>query len=330
MVPIRRPAILLTLLLVVAACAPRAASPAGQPSPTAAASATASVQAAYPLTLTDDAGRTVTIEAEPARVVSLAPSNTEIVCALEACDLLVGVPEFRDGHPPDVLEAIADLPVVVTFGPIDRERVIATDPDLVLAAGNELTPSDDIAALADLGLDVLVLYPETLAEVAADVTLVGAALGRADAAASVVADMEGRIAAVSELVAGRERPRTFYEVSVFEGSIYTAGDDSFLASLIDAAGGEPVLGDALSTTISLEALVAADPELILLGDASYDPTITAESVAQRPGWGEMAAVRDGRVVPVSEDLLITRPGPRIVDGLEALARHIHPDAFEGS
>ena len=330
MVPTRRLAILLTLLTALAACAAPAASPSAPPPPTVEGSATASAAPTYPLTLTDDADRSVTIEAEPERIVSLAPSNTEIVCALDACDALVGVPEFRDGYPPEILESIADLPVVVTFGPIDREAVVATDPDLVLAAGNELTPSDDIAALADLGLDVLVLYPESLAEVAADVTLVGAAIGRAEEAASVVADMEERTGEIREAVADRERPRTFYEVSIFEGTIYTAGDDSFLSSLIDEAGGEPIVGDALSTAISIEALVAADPELILLGDASYDPTITAESVAQRPGWGEMSAVRDGRVVPVSEDLLITRPSHRIVDGLEALARHIHPDAFEGS
>jgi iron complex transport system substrate-binding protein len=330
MVPTRRLAILLTVLTAVAACAAPAASPSAPPSPTVDASATASAAAAYPLTLTDDAGRSVTIEAEPERVVSLAPSNTEIVCALDACEELVGVPEFRDGYPPEVLETIADLPVVVTFGPIDREAVVATDPDLVLAAGNELTPSDDIAALAELGFDVVVLYPESLAEVVADITLVGAALGRSEEAASVAGDMEDRIGAVREAVADREPPRTFYEVSIFEGTIYTAGDDSFLASLIEEAGGEPIVGDALSTSISLEALVTADPELILLGDATYDPTITPESVAERPGWGEMSAVRDGRVVPVMEDLLITRPGPRIVDGLEALARHIHPDAFEGS
>jgi iron complex transport system substrate-binding protein len=331
MVSTRRLAIpLLTVLLAVSACASPTASPARQPAPSAPTSAPASVPGDYPVSLIDDAERTVTIEAEPDRIVSLAPSNTEIVCALDACDALVGVPEFRDGHPPEVLETIADMPVVVTFGPIDREAVIATAPDLVLAAGNELTPSDDIAALAELGLDVLVLYPESLAEVAADVTLVGAALGRAEEAASVVANMEERIGEVREVVADRERPRTFYEVSIFEGTIYTAGEDSFLASLIDEAGGEPIVGDALSTAISIEALVAADPELILLGDATYDPTITAESVAQRPGWGEMTAVRDGRVVPVSEDLLITRPSHRIVDGLVALARHIHADAFEGS
>jgi iron complex transport system substrate-binding protein len=141
--------------------------------------------------------------------------------------------------------------------------------------------------------------------------------------------MEARIATVETAVAGLDAPRTFYEVSVFEGTIYTAGEGSFLASLIETAGGEPITGDALSTAIELEELVAADPELILLGDATYDPSITAESVAERPGWETMTAVADGRVVVMADDVVITRPGPRIVDGLEALARAIHPGALEG-
>jgi iron complex transport system substrate-binding protein len=116
-------------------------------------------------------------------------------------------------------------------------------------------------------------------------------------------------------------------VGVFEGSIYTAGRDSFLASLISLAGGEPITGDPASTAIQLEDLIAADPQLILLGDAAYDPTITPASVTARPGWGEMTAVKDGRIVIVLDDVVITRPGPRIVDGLEALAKAIHPELF---
>jgi len=197
----------------------------------------------------------------------------------------------------------------------------------VLAAGNELTPSAVIDQLADLGLSVLVLYPESLDEVTADIELVGMAIGQQDEATAVVETMDARTAAVEEAVAGLERPRTFYEVGVFEGIIYTAGEGSFLASLIDTAGGEPITGDALSTAIEIEDLVAADPELILLGDATYDETITPESVAARPGWNGMTAAEDERVVVVTEDVVITRPGPRIVDGLEALARHIHPEAF---
>ncbi|MDQ3148691.1 MAG: ABC transporter substrate-binding protein [Chloroflexota bacterium] len=306
------------LLFLLGACAPSpssstAAPPTSQPS---------SVAAAFPLTLTDDAGREVTLEAEPQRIVSLAPSNTEIVCAIDACDRLVGVTDFDD-YPADVVE----IDKVVTMAQVDVEAVVAAEPDLVLAAGNELTPTAIIDQIADLGVPVLVLYPESLDEVSANIELVGMAVGRDGEAAALVGEMATRVEAVEEAVADLERPRTFYEVSVFEGTIYTAGEGSFLASLIETAGGAPVIGDALSTSIELEDLVAADPELILLGDATYDPTITPETVAQRQGWETMTAVDDGRVVVVSEDVVITRPGPRIVDGLEALARAIQPDAF---
>lgn len=316
---------LVPLILVLAtACQPSAS---GSPSPSHSASLAPSGSAAagvtYPQTLTDDAGRGVELAAEPERIVSLAPSNTEIVCALDACGRLVGVTDFDD-YPAEV----ADVPDVVIGAVVDVELVVAADPDLVLAAGNELTPSAVIDQLAELGYPVLVLYPETLEAVLDNIELVGLAINAVDAAAAVTGDMADRIAAVREAVAGEPAPRTFYEVGVFEGAIYTAGEDSFLAGLIDTAGGEPITGDPLSTAIALEDLVAADPELILLGDAAYDPTVTPESVAARPGWEGMTAVTSGRVEVVEEDPVITRPGPRIVDGLEALARHIHPDAFD--
>ena len=327
---------LLALALLLAACS-QAASPSAEPSatsatsapPSAAPSAAASVETAtaYPLTLSDDAGRSVTLEADPERIVSLAPSNTEIVCALGACDQLVGVNDFRDGLPDDVLAELEDVPDVASFTGVDAEAVVAADADLVLAAGNELTSSADIATLTDLGLPVIVLYPESLAEVYADIELIGEAIDAQQDAAELVAGMQDRVVAVEAAVADRPRPRTFYEVGLFEGVIYTAGEDSFLAALITTGGGDPITGDPLSTSIQLEELVAADPELILLGDAAYDPTITPESVAARPGWGEMTAVAEGRVLAMPEDVLITRPGPRIVDGLEALAAAIHPDAF---
>jgi cobalamin transport system substrate-binding protein len=321
--------VFLLLGLLLAACQQTATAPASA-SDTATATATPTPEPAvsYPLTLTDDAGREVVIEVEPERIVSLAPSNTEIACALDACDRLVGVPEYKVGYPEDVLATIENLPVVVSFGPVDREAIVASEPDLILAAGNELTPSTDIEALADLGYPVLVLYPESLDEVTADIELVGEALDRQAEAAEVTAAMATRVAAVADAVADSERPRTFYEVSIFEGTIYTAGADSFLASLIDIAGGEPITGDALTTAIALEDLVEADPEVILLGDAAYDQTITADAVAARSGWDGMTAVVDGRVIPLPEDILITRPGPRIVDGLEAMAQAIHPEAFD--
>jgi iron complex transport system substrate-binding protein len=296
--------------------------------PSLAATPTPIPATTYPVTLTDDEGREVTLDAEPERIVSLAPSNTEIVCALGACDRIVGVNDFRDGFPDDVLAELEDVPNVASFTGVDREAVVDVEPDLVLAAGNNLTAPADIAALDELGYPVLVLYPESLDEVYADIELVGEALDAQVKAADVVTGMRHRVAAVEEAVAGEDRPRTFYEVSLFSGSIYAAGEGSFLASLIEIAGGDPILGDATTTAIQLEDLVEADPEVILLGDAAYDPSITAESVAQRQGWGEMTAVVEGRVIPMPEDILITRPGPRIVDGLQALAHAIHPETFD--
>jgi cobalamin transport system substrate-binding protein len=324
------PPLVLTLLVVACAPAGSGGSSPGTPShqPSTPATATPEPATVYPLTLTDDAGREVTLEAEPQRIVSLAPSNTEIVCALGACDRLVGVPEYQVGYPDDVAASVADLPIVVSFGPVDREAIVAAEPDLVLAAGNELTSTEDIDALTDLGLPVISLYPESLDEVSGDVELVGEALDAQAEAAEVTAGMAETIAEVETAVAGEATPRTFYEESVFEGTIYTAGEDSFLASLIETAGGDPITGDAATTAIQLEDLVTADPEVIVLGDVIYDPTITAETVAARPGWKDMTAVVDGRVIPLPEAILVTRPGPRIVEGLEALARVIHPDAFD--
>ena len=319
----------LIVLLASACAAPPVATP--NPSADAASRAPSAEPSAspppFPVTLTDDAGRDLVLDEEPMRIVSLAPSNTEIVCALEACDRLVGVTDFDD-YPPEV----SDVPDVVVAASVDVELVVAAEPDLVLAAGNELTPTAVIEQLDGLGLPVLVLYPETLDAVYADIQLIGAALGRGPAASELVASMQGRVTDVVEAVEGAARPLTLYEVFHAEGTTYTAGDGSFLASLLDLAGATPLTGDAQGV-IDAEALVAADPELVLLGTASYDPSLSdpevaLETVRARAGWSDLSAVRDGAVIPYLDDITTTRPGPRIVDGLEALARAIHPDRFE--
>ena len=307
---------LLLIAVLVSACTASSA-----PSSPSQSSATGSV------TLTDDAGREVTLAGPAQRIVSLAPSNTEIVCALDACDRLVGVTDFDD-FPTEVV----DLPKVVVQTQVDLERLVAAEPDLVLAAGNELTPSSVIERIEDLGVPVLVLYPESLDEVYADIELVGDAIDRRAEANELVDGLRVRVAAVEDAVAGVSAPLTLYEVFHAEGTTYTAGEGSFLASLLALAGAEPVTGDA-EGVMGAEELAAADPELILLGTASYDsaladPAAALDAVRARPGWGELAAVRDGNVIPYLADIVTTRPGPRIVDGLEALARAIHPDRFD--
>lgn len=322
-----------SILVLAAACsAPPSGTPASSTSASVSSAASASMtedpeSPMYPVTVVDDAGRELTLEALPERIVSLAPSNTEIVCALGACDRLVGVTDFDD-YPAEVAE-IDDVVIAAT---VDVELVVDAEPDLVLAAGNELTPTPVIDQLDELGLPVLVLYPETLEQVYADITLVGEVLGATERAEDVTDDMRERAAAVSTAVDGAERPATLYEVFYAEGSTYTAGEGSFLASMLELAGAEPVTGDAQGL-IGTEDLVAADPELILLGTASYDAGLAdadaaLSAVGARPGWADLAAVRDGAVVPYLDDILTTRPGPRIVDGLEALARAIHPDRFD--
>jgi len=307
---------LLLIAVLVSAC-----TASSTPSSPSQSSATGSV------TLTDDAGREVTLAGPAQRIVSLAPSNTEIVCALDACDRLVGVTDF-DNFPTEVV----DLPKVVVQTQVDLERLVAAEPDLVLAAGNELTPSSVIERIEDLGVPVLVLYPESLDEVYADIELVGDAIDRRAEANELVDGLRVRVAAVEDAVAGVSAPLTLYEVFHAEGTTYTAGEGSFLASLLALAGAEPVTGDA-EGVMGAEELAAADPELILLGTASYDsaladPAAALDAVRARPGWGELAAVRDGNVIPYLADIVTTRPGPRIVDGLEALARAIHPDRFD--
>jgi iron complex transport system substrate-binding protein len=316
-----------TLALVACSAPPAASTPTTSPPSSTAASPAASAATAYPMTLTDDSGREVEIAAAPQRIVSLAPSNTEIVCALGACDRLVGVTDFDD-YPDEV----TGVPDVVIGAQVDVERVVDAEPDLVLAAGNEITPTAVIDQLVDLGLPVVAVYPDSLEGVYDDIELVGTALG-VPGAPALVADMKDRVASVVAAVAGADRPRTLYEVFYAEGTLYTAGDGSFLAALVDLAGGTAVVGDAQGA-LDPEHLVEAAPELILLGSASYDESLATPedalaTVAARPGWAELPAVTSGRVVPFLDDIVTTRPGPRIVDGLEALARAIHPDAFDG-
>lgn len=326
--PLRRLAGTLALaLLPLSACAQ--SSEATSPSPDASAppAAAGSPSASAALTLTDDAGRTVSLDDTPQRIASLAPSNTEIVCALDACDLLVGVTDFDD-YPAEV----ADVPKVVVQTQVDLEQLVAAEPDLVLAAGNELTPSSVIEQIDGLGIPVLVLYPESLDGVYRDIELVGDVLGERPAADDLVAHLRARVTEVTDAVEGAPRPRTLYEVFHAEGTTYTAGEGSFLASLLELAGAAPVTGDA-EGVLEAEELTAADPELVLLGTASYDPALAdpeaaLAAVAARPGWADLTAVRDRRVAPYLEDIVTTRPGPRIVEGLEALARAIHPDRFD--
>jgi iron complex transport system substrate-binding protein len=301
--------VLLALTVPLAACAGSGPTPAAAPEPQA-------------VTLTDDIGNVVEIAGPAGSLVSLAPSNTEIAFALGLGERLVGVTDFCD-YPPEALE-------IEKIGGVEPnlEQIVALDPDLVLAIGGEPDPPI-IGQLQDLGLTVLVLKPSDLETLYHDIELVGQATGTEQRAAELVAEMQARIAAVTAVTAdATERPLVFYELDGTDPTKpWTAGAGSWHDEFIQMAGGINLAGGQESPWVQLNAeeIVAQDPDVILLGDAAWGTT--PESVAERPGWDVIAAVQNGRVYPI-DDNLISRPGPRVVEGIEELARLIHPELFE--
>ena len=309
-----RPALAAAFLLVaLLACQ----SPAAAPTPSPAT--TASAPPAYPLSLVDDEGTTVVLDAEAERVVSLSPAITETVFALGAGDRLVGGTDFDD-YPPEA----AAVPDVVANVRVLLEQIVELEPDLVLAAGNNFTPAADISRLRELRLPVLVTYADSMDGALHDIRLIGSALDADTEAERIIDGMEARVAEVSGAVEKiDDRPRVFYELGA-EPQLYGPAPDSFVADLIALAGGEPITtNDPAVFTISLERLVSLDPEVIVLGDANYGTC--PGDVTGRPGWGSMTAVREGAIVPV-DDIIVTRPGPRLGEGLAALTLAIHPEA----
>jgi iron complex transport system substrate-binding protein len=272
---------------------------------------------AYPLTLTDDEGTAVTLPEAPQKIVSLTPATTETLFAIGAGPRLVGGTD-ADDYPP----AASAIPPVVKLGKVDVEKIVGLAPGLVLAGGDGFTPPDVIAQLRSLHIPVVVEYAATVADVMRDIQLTGLAAGDPGPANDLADSMTQQLEAIRAATDGVERPSVFYEIDA-TSAIYTAADQSFLAEMLSIAGGEPVTtGSTTAYDIPLEKLIAANPAIILLGDAAYG--VTADQVAARSGWKTIAAVRDHRILPVN-DTVITRPGPRLIEGLVDLVRAIHPE-----
>ncbi|MCI0347321.1 MAG: ABC transporter substrate-binding protein [Chloroflexi bacterium] len=312
---------LLPVILFIAACGASGGTlqnvPTGTPSPATNPSATPAVTATPgPVTLTDDEGTTVVIPDAPQAIVSLTPAATEILFAIGAGDRVVAKVEDITPYPP----AADDLPVVATFEGTDVEHIVGLEADLVIAGGLGFTPPDAVTQLRGLDIPVVVVYADDVETALADIELIGQAAWAADAAQALSGEMRADLDALAALTADLPKPRVFYEIDA-TSAIYTAPADSVYAEMLALAGSDPITTDA-SYVISIEQLVAADPEIILLGDGAYG--VTAEQVAARPAWDEMTAVVNGDIFPV-DDVVITRPGPRLVDGLRALIAAIHPD-----
>jgi iron complex transport system substrate-binding protein len=270
------------------------------------------------ITVEDDVGNVITLGAVPERIVSLAPSHTETLYALGLGDKVVGVTEYCN-YPPEAAEKTQ----VGSFTTIDLEQVVGLEPDLVLATTMHM--AETVPALQDRGITVFVIDPQTVSDVLDAIGRIGQVTGSDEAAEALIADMQARIDAVQEKIKDAPRPKVFWELGA---ELYTVGPNTFIDDLITRAGGENVAADADTSwpQLSVEAIILKAPDVIVLADHNYGQT--AEMVGDRPGWEDIRAVQEGNIIEITDDDIVSRPGPRLVEGLEFLAKALHPDLFE--
>lgn len=257
--------------------------------------------------LKDDRGATVTLQQSPARVVSLLPSLTEAVCALNACERLVGVDRWSNWP-----QSIQGLPKVGGLDDANLELIVALKPDLVLASAASRLSS----RLRALGIPVAEFEAQTLEDVPRVLNGIGTLLGREQDAAQAWSQIQADMAAAKMRVPKQAQGvRVYFEVA---SAPYAAGESSFIGQLWATLGGRNIVTSNLGPFPKLnpEFVVKADPDLIIL--AQQD----AAKLAQRPGWAGMRAIRQGQIcaLPAQDYDLLARPGARLGQAAEVLAR----------
>jgi len=286
--------VLLSIVLVLTACSPTGQTP---------------TQYVF-----DDLGRLVAINGTPQRIVSLAPSNTEILFALGVGEKVVGVTDWCD-YPSEALEKEK----VGSYDTPDVEKIVALNPDLVLVAYG--TTMDVINNLVGLGLTVFGIKTTDLDDLLDDIRTVGNITGEKVEALALTSEMESRIEAVTDETSElEERPSVFY--IVWHDPLWTAGSETFIHELIEKGGGVNMCQNITGyTTISIEEVVARNPEVIIASEWSFEWAMNETSL------NSTDARQNGRIYQGDDDL-VQRPGPRLVEGLEWFAYFIHPEIFE--
>jgi iron complex transport system substrate-binding protein len=312
-VQVRRFVAIVATALVLAGCAHGATTPsAGSKSP--------SSRTAFPITVRDDDGVDVTIRSAPQRIVTFAPSNTEIVFALGLGSRLVGVSGKFDNYP----SAARSIPSIGGSGDFgvdpNVEKVVALHPDLMLtiSGGDQWKKR-----LRDLGVVVFTINATGFDDLLHDIRTVGEITGATRAADQLTAGMAAQAQSIQSKVSAEPAVTCFFEA--YYPPLTTVGPRTFIFDLLKRAGCDPASASAKSDypEWSLDQLVAQSPSVYLVASESG---VSPAQVEKRPGFQAIAAVRDGRVFLVSSDL-VSRPGPRVVDGLLALARILHPGAM---
>ena len=312
--------LLLVFTLLLSACTSAAAPTAAAVTPTTAAA----TPTAASLTFTDGLNRTVTLKSPAQRIVSLAPSVTEMLFAVGAGAQVVGRDSFSD-YPASVT-SLTD--VGGSSGAYSYETITSLHPDLVIAA--QINTADQVKALENLGLTVYyVSNPVDFSDLFNEMVTLGKLSGHESAAQTAADALNKRVQAVKVTIAkAASQPLVFYELDGTDPSKpWTIGPGSFMDQMITTAGGKNVGADLSSqwAQISVEDLLVKNPDLILLGDGNYG--VNADKVAARTGWDKLSAVQQKHIYTFDDDL-VSRAGPRMVDGLETLAKLIHPELFK--
>ena len=272
------------------------------------------------LTITDDFGRIVMINnVHPQRIISLAPSNTEILFALGLGDRVVGVTDYCN-YPPDA----TTIPSVGDYMAPNIEEIIAREPDLVLATNEH---EEAIAQLESQGIAVVGLDPKNIEDVLATITLVGKLTGQEKEAASLVNEMQKRIKAVTDktgTLSEAQRPRVFY--IIWHDPIWTTGAETFEDELIRMSGGVNIAHDLNGyVDMSLESLIVANPQVIIAGvGMGTGENLPLQFVQTESRLQDIDARQNDRIYSIDMDI-VSRPGPRIVDALEEFLKLIHPE-----
>ena len=266
-----------------------------------------STSSAYPIEIRDDLGRTVSLPAEPRRIVSLLPSHTETLFALGVGARVVGVDDYSD-DPPEA----ARLPRLGGLYDAHLEEIVSLEPDLVLVSEQARTE-----ALERSGLTVWGGSARSFEDVFRVIQTIGRMLNRISEATRLSETIRKEVVAVEQRAAAGERVSVYYEL---DAAPYTVGPSSFVGVMLEKAGGDNVIPAGLGD------FPRVSPELVIAGNPSVILGVPLADLVARPGWNRIAAVRDGRVyrLPPEESRLVVRPGPRIAEGMRVLARRLHP------
>jgi cobalamin transport system substrate-binding protein len=267
----------------------------------------------------DQLGRTVEIPVNPKRVVSLAPSITEIIFALNLEHLLVGVTRFSDFPP-----AARDLPKVGSYVQLDLERIVSLNPDLCIAV-KDGNPKRVVSRLESLGVPLYAVDPRNIPTVLETITEIGKLFSRESMANQLATQMGQRIDNVKKTVsAASSRPGVFFQIGV--SPIVSVGTDTFIHELVELAGGSNLTAGPIPyPRYSREQVIALAPDIFIITSMARGEVF--DKVKQQwQQWPDMPAVRNNRILLVDSDLY-DRASPRLVDGLEQLARLVHPHLF---